>query len=658
MRRTLKLLPTLLAMVPCLPLPLLGAGLSEKHKTWLEEEAVYLITSREREVFLKLPNDEDRDRFIGAFWQARDPTPGTTRNEFREEFERRRQKANELFRGYGRPGWKGDRGRIYIMLGPPRERKSFDSTRELWPVELWFYQVDEPRLPAFFYIVFYQRGGAGDFRLWDPIGEGPPALLATSVGNPAFYDRARVLAALESVDSDLYQAVLSPVPGGGSGTSAALEYQKVLAVLEDFPNNTLAPAYADRYRPGQGIVEVDYLFRELNVLPLVTVLPSAEGWFVHYALDIAPQDLTFAQYKTTFFTVFDVEAELQTPDGRPVYQLRERREVELSEEEFETARERILSLEGRFPVVPGEFRLRFLIRSLTGRVYDTLEASVSVPETLRTSEIVPARSFKRRDGEPTELAFQLGGMLALPNPGASFPVGGNLRSFLLLAPDFPPGPVAIEGKIVQEGKTVHRIERNFPHDPAGEPAFIGLDVSLGGLPPGAYSLELLLAGGERRVLPFTVGDAGTLPLVNSPEEAPSRDAKWQVERARQFLALEQNRNALGALEKAVERNPELETVRVQAALLALGLGEPERALAAALPGLMRAPFHYELLTLAGYASERLDKPEDAARYYERARATARADEKLLRALAGVYEKLGKKDKAESIRKEIPREDPR
>jgi Flp pilus assembly protein TadD len=155
-----------------------------------------------------------------------------------------------------------------------------------------------------------------------------------------------------------------------------------------------------------------------------------------------------------------------------------------------------------------------------------------------------------------------------------------------------------------------------------------------------------------------VGDAGTLPLVNSPEEAPSRDAKWQVERARQFLALEQNRNALGALEKAVERNPELETVRVQAALLALGLGEPERALAAALPGLMRAPFHYELLTLAGYASERLDKPEDAARYYERARATARADEKLLRALAGVYEKLGKKDKAESIRKEIPREDPR
>jgi len=635
------------------PVPVLAAALSEKHKRWLDEEAVYLITSREREVFLKLPTDEVRDRFIGAFWQARDPTPGTTRNEFREESELRRRKVNELFRGYGRPGWKGDRGRIFIMLGPPQERRTFDSTRELWPIELWFYQVDDPRLPPFFYVLFYQRGGAGDFRLWEPIGEGPPALLATSVGNPVVYDRARVLAALQSVDSDLYQAVLSPVPGGGSGTSAALEYQKILAVLEDFPNKTLAPAYGDRYRPGEGIVEADYIFRELNVLPLVTVLPSWEGSFVHFALDVAPQDLTFAQYKTTFFTVFDVEAELQAPDGQPVYQVRDRREVELSEEEFKAARERILSIEGRFPVVPGDFRLRFLIRNLTGRVYDTLEAPLSVPETMRVSEIVPARSFKRRSGKPTELAFQVGEMLAVPNPDASFPVGGNLRAFLVLAPDFPAGPVAIEGEIRQQEKTVHRIEKIFPHETAGEPAFIGLDVSLGGLPPGGYTLELLLAGGEKRALPFTVeAGAGALPLVNSPEEASSRDGKWAVERARQLLALKQNRNALRALEKAFERNPELETVRVQAAVLALGLREPDRALAAVVAGLMRAPFHYELLTLAGYASEQLGKPEDAVRYYERARATARADEKLLLALAGVYEKLGKKDKAESVRKEI------
>jgi len=644
---------TALAVLHTLPVPVLGAALSEKHKRWLEEEAVYLITSREREVFLKLPTDEDRDRFIGAFWQARDPTPGTTRNEFREEFEQRRQKANDLFRGYGRPGWKGNRGRIYVMLGPPQERKAFDSTRELWPVELWFYQVNDPRLPPFFYVLFYQRGGAGDFRLWDPIGEGPPALLATYVGNPVVYDRTRVLAALQSVDADLYQAVLSPVPGEGSGTSAALEYQKILAVLEDFPNQTLAPAYADRYRPGEGIVEADYIFRELNVVPLVTVLPSSNGSFVHYALDVAPQDLTYAQYKTTFFTVFDVEAELQAPDGQPVYQVRDRREVELWDEEFKTVRERPLSLEGRFPVVPGDFRLRFLVRNRTGRVYDTLEVPLRVLKTTRASELVPARSFERRNGDATELAFQVGETLAVPNPAASFPVGGNLRALLVLGPDFPAGPVAIEGQIRQEEKTVHRIEKIFPHETAGEPASIGFDVSLGGLPPGPYTFELLLAGGEKRVLPFTVeAGAETLPLVNSPEEASSREGKWSVERARQFLALKQNRNALAALEEAVERNPELETARVQAAVLALGLGESERALAAAVPGLMRAPFHYELLTLAGYASEQLGKLEDAMRYYERARSTARADEKLLRALAGVYEKLGQTEKAEALRKEI------
>jgi GWxTD domain-containing protein len=162
-----------------------ASPLSEKHRLWLEEEVVYIITTREKEVFLEMPSDEARDRFIATFWEARDPTPGTSRNEFRDEHNERLREAKRLFRGFGPPGHKSQRGRIYVQLGSPRERRTYDHVGQLWPVELWFYNVEHPKLPPFFYLLFYRKAGAGDYRLWDPITDGPTALFATENLNPA-----------------------------------------------------------------------------------------------------------------------------------------------------------------------------------------------------------------------------------------------------------------------------------------------------------------------------------------------------------------------------------------------------------------------------------------------------------------------------------------
>lgn len=88
------------------------------YKKWLEEDVVYIITDEERAAFKALSNDEERDNFIENFWYRRDPTPDTPENEFREEHYRRILYANEHFAS-GVPGWKTDRGRIYITWGPP-----------------------------------------------------------------------------------------------------------------------------------------------------------------------------------------------------------------------------------------------------------------------------------------------------------------------------------------------------------------------------------------------------------------------------------------------------------------------------------------------------------------------------------------------------------
>src|SRR5512135_1346695 len=95
-------------------------NLPDRYRKWLDEEVGYIITKHEREVFLKLQTDKEREIFIEAFWKHRDPVPETPRNEFQEEHIRRLNYANSI---YGRsspvPGWKTDRGRIYILLGAP-----------------------------------------------------------------------------------------------------------------------------------------------------------------------------------------------------------------------------------------------------------------------------------------------------------------------------------------------------------------------------------------------------------------------------------------------------------------------------------------------------------------------------------------------------------
>ena len=104
----------------------LKVELSKTYKKWLDEDVRWIITDEERSTFKKLSNDEERDQFIEQFWLRRDPTPDTIENEYKEEHYRRIAYSNEHFAA-GIPGWKTDRGRIYIMYGPPDEIDSHPS---------------------------------------------------------------------------------------------------------------------------------------------------------------------------------------------------------------------------------------------------------------------------------------------------------------------------------------------------------------------------------------------------------------------------------------------------------------------------------------------------------------------------------------------------
>ena len=88
------------------------------YQKWVEQDVAYIITNSERAAFLKLTTDEERMKFMEQFWLRRDPTPDTAKNESKEEHYRRIAYSNEYF-GTSVPGWKSDRGRIYIVWGRP-----------------------------------------------------------------------------------------------------------------------------------------------------------------------------------------------------------------------------------------------------------------------------------------------------------------------------------------------------------------------------------------------------------------------------------------------------------------------------------------------------------------------------------------------------------
>jgi GWxTD domain-containing protein len=125
------------------------------YKTWLNQEVSYIISDDERKAFMTLSNDEERDAFIEAFWQRRNPNPDSPENEFREEHYRRIQYANDHFAA-GKPGWKTDRGHIYISFGKPDDIESHPSggtymrpqdegggTTSTFPFEIWHYRYIE-----------------------------------------------------------------------------------------------------------------------------------------------------------------------------------------------------------------------------------------------------------------------------------------------------------------------------------------------------------------------------------------------------------------------------------------------------------------------------------------------------------------------------------
>lgn len=144
-------------LIPSCTTPRLKKNLSPENKEFFSKVR-YIITKQEKKIFLHLPPSK-REEFISKFWKKRDPDTQTEKNEFKEKYFHRIEKANQLFRQGATPGWLQDRGRIYILLGPPDSRNVYPRGYTFYgkPMEIWYY--------GFFPIIFIDRSWSGDYKL-------------------------------------------------------------------------------------------------------------------------------------------------------------------------------------------------------------------------------------------------------------------------------------------------------------------------------------------------------------------------------------------------------------------------------------------------------------------------------------------------------------
>jgi TonB family protein len=140
-----------------------SSGEVSPYDNWLNQEVVYIITPSERTAFQKLTTNAERDEFIAQFWERRNPNPGSSPNVFKEEYYRRIAYANEHFKSSVRPGWKTDRGHMYIAYGPPDEIDDHDASKP-HPFEVWRYNHVEGVGDGVSFM-FVDEYGNGDFGL-------------------------------------------------------------------------------------------------------------------------------------------------------------------------------------------------------------------------------------------------------------------------------------------------------------------------------------------------------------------------------------------------------------------------------------------------------------------------------------------------------------
>ncbi len=638
-------------------------SLAPTYREWLDLTS-YIMTGKERDVFLELGHDRERDVFIEAFWRIRDPTPGTPANEFREEHLKRFAEANRRYRyDASRPGWMSDRGRMHIILGPPASIEPIAGSSELVPTELWSYYGDPAKgLPEHFVLVFYQRGGTGEYRLYDPVLDGPSRLLLRSASEFEATAYQSMYERIYDLQPSLALVSLSIIPGQiPYGYQPSLETQAQLAAIADSPKRAFNDTYATHFLNYRGIVSTEYLTNVLEGPTEAVVLfdPGSGLPYGHFAL--APKRLSLDYYKDKdeYYCDFQIDVSLRV-GNKVVLQYAKDIPINVPAGRLGEAESKGIVLEDFFPVIEGASKLTVLFRNTVGKEFAVLEKDLDVPVGMARLA-GPVLGYKSAEGRPDAfLPFQAGETRLHVDPKMTFAAGDEIQALVQV--------IGVSPELWESGSLRASVRGLRPQSPVRKEWTRALkdqprravqnmvfSIPVSDLAPDYYDLVLTLVdgGGAEK-------DARTGHFIVTAEKDLGRPIAYAriMPRAGEFLhfySLAGQYERTGAGERAAayyakahSLNPGYLAAIPEYAAFLIGRGESERALTLLEALKDESKLRFKYFHTRGRALLTLGRLDEAAAALESGNRLFDSDTALLGDLGRCYVRLGRTQDALAV----------
>ncbi|MFZ1010272.1 MAG: GWxTD domain-containing protein [Candidatus Sulfotelmatobacter sp.] len=374
----------------------LNVELSKVYKKWLNEDVVWIITDEERAAFKQLSNDEERDNFIEAFWQRRDPTPDTEENEYKEEHYRRIAYANEHYAA-GIPGWKTDRGRIYIMYGAPDENESHPSggtyerpinegggETSTFPFEDWRYRYIEG-IGQEVIIEFVDTCMCGDYHMTIDRSE-KDALLYTPNAGLTLYESMGMASKASRFSGGGLERL-------GTGPNSQDLSTKEFDRLEQYAKLQAPPPV--KFKDLEEIVNTKII---TNLMPFDVrsdfVKVTGDTVLVPITIQVKYRDITFNNKDGVQRGTINIFGRVTTLTGRVVQTFEDTAQVDVPAELLPRTAENSSVYWKALPLRPGRYKVEIAVKDVNGDRKGLWSRGVVVPEysddKLATSSLIIA----------------------------------------------------------------------------------------------------------------------------------------------------------------------------------------------------------------------------------------------------------------------------
>lgn len=647
-----------------------GAPLRDSDKQWLNV-VYWIISDYEKKAFISLKSDGDRDRFIKAFWENRDPTPGTEKNEFMDEHLKRFEYATKQYgRSTSVPGWKTDRGKIYILLGKPNFIKRNQSPFEYNPMELWQYaQYRGYGLPGSMYCLFYQEHGAGDYRLYSPLQDGIKDLYTPQSGNvmktdEELYDHMR-----ETLDPELAHAAYSSIPTEGGdprdATVGQLTAELITAKIQNARNYDLAKRkYVEDFIFDRPSVQVYTSIDTGGIRDAISWFQAPNGYFyIDYAVEYAPDKLDMGEYDN-YYTSITVDGVIATPEKTQVEQILSSHEINLTPAQFEKVKNLPFQFQGRRPLFPGKYEMTLIMSNNVTRKSMTFTHNLEIPNpaTITAPVISPVLTLRSTEKAPDDITklrpFQYGDQVDTPNITGKYSQNATMPLYhqILFPTKFAPadGALSIHYLILGAGKTEMDVAEplnNATADLAGNAIDVRKDFPLTGITIGTKQLVAELRSGDKvlaRSEPVTlmIETQVVTGVWKFAVSIPGYDSSYHpFAIAQQLMKLKKTDQAFAVLEEAHRDHPDSLEISLQLMRAALRAQKFQKVLDMGGPMEVKTPRDKELLWLLGWANYGMEKYDEAVRFFERYRIEDPKKVEVLNLLADIYIRLDQKDKS-------------